>query len=83
MPELLLPLARQRVAQGHLPGRLPRKSYGGPSRGGTCGLCSEPIARGSMEMEAEGDYPAVLFHPTCYAAWNTAIRQAQTLSERV
>jgi hypothetical protein len=76
MPERLVPLACQRIAERTLSARLPEKTFGGVSGGRTCSLCSEPIERNSLEIEAESrGVPLLFFHPLCYAAWTTAIRQ--------
>jgi hypothetical protein len=76
MPERLITLARQRIAERSLPANLPERTFGGVSAGRTCALCSESIERDSLEIEAESrGVPPLVFHPSCYAAWTSAIWQ--------
>jgi hypothetical protein len=75
MPERLIPLARQRIAERTLSASLPERTFGGVSEGRTCSLCSERIERDSLEIEAESRGAVLFFHPACFAAWTTAIRQ--------
>jgi hypothetical protein len=76
MPERLITLARQRIAERSLPANLPERTFGGVSAGGICALCSEPIERKSLEIETESHgAPVFAFHPPCFAAWMTAVGQ--------
>jgi hypothetical protein len=38
-----------------LPGRNPDRMWGGPSLGGDCARCDQPIGRGELELEIEFD----------------------------
>ena len=75
-PEPLIALARVRMANRELPSSIPTRIFGGLSGGATCALCVEPIQAKKLEFEADlGAGQARHFHPECYAAWETAVRQ--------
>ena len=77
MPERLIPLARQRIGAGELPAVLPVQTFGGFSAGSTCALCLQMIEARTPEIEVIHKEPAdaCLMHPSCFAAWSTAVRE--------
>ena len=81
MPAHLLDLARRRIASGALPTSVPKRAIGGPSAGGPCAVCSEPITLKAPEIEAQyrssgGRCTYLIMHPPCYSAWlATALAQ--------
>jgi hypothetical protein len=79
MPERLIPLARQRIAEGKLPAVMAHKTYGGFSAGGICALCLHPIDKKTPEVEVVLQEPVQVhvMHPACFAAWSTAIREPE------
>jgi hypothetical protein len=71
-------LSRKRLEAGELPGAIDGKIVGGPSEGATCGLCDEPIVRGSPEIEvwwiASTVHRKLTMHAECYSAWSLTVR---------
>lgn len=44
---------REAIRNGRLPTRRPDRIWGGPSAGGVCALCREPLLQGELELEIE------------------------------
>jgi hypothetical protein len=69
----LCTVARERIAQGNLPGTVPKSLGAGWGTGATCGLCDCTIERGQVGYEFTGP-SRVTFHfdMQCHAIWQLA-----------
>jgi hypothetical protein len=84
MPEQLISLARQRIVDGTLSAEPSARTSGGLSRGGICSVCSAVITPNSLEIVAEfKEGSPLLFHPSCFAAWWSAIDQGAASRQQV
>ena len=62
-------LARERIANGELPGEPALRMWGGDGTGRLCSLCREPVQPGQIEFEVEGDGHSLIFHMVCQSVW--------------
>jgi hypothetical protein len=67
---------REASAGSQLPARHPDRMWGGPSAGGGCGLCDQPVLPGELELELEFDRNGgaaepdqFRVHVRCFSAW--------------
>jgi len=72
-------LSRQRLEARELPDECDGWTVGGPSAGAICGLCDQPIVRGSPEIElrwiASTAMQKVTMHADCHLVWSIVVRE--------
>ena len=69
-------MIRQRFADRTLPRTTPRRVWGGPGLGLTCGVCQLPVTADESELQAEfadgheiSMLEALHLHTACFALW--------------
>ncbi len=74
-------LSRQRLEARELPEDSDGWIVGGPSAGTICGLCGQPIVRGSPEIELQWSPSTALhklaIHAECHSVWSIVLRERQ------
>jgi hypothetical protein len=68
--------ARAAVQNGKLPTRRPDRTWGGPSVGAECAVCTRPVTRDELEFEIQFEHDGANpgldkfhVHIRCFAAW--------------
>jgi hypothetical protein len=79
-------IARQRIAQGKLPGQpAPFRTWGGYGSGHRCDLCEKPIQSDEIEYEVEYGERAdttLRFHLVCQSVWQLEVAREEYLKSR-
>ena len=72
LQEALRPIARERIATGHLPREESSRMWNGYGTGELCSLCDKPIDRYQLEYQIELEGATVQrfrFHTVCHSIW--------------
>lgn len=75
---------RHEILTRKLPHRRPDRIWGGPSFGGDCAICDQPLRHGDLEIEMEfkriaaGECDPARYraHVPCFSGWASEISEA-------
>jgi hypothetical protein len=67
---------REKIRDGTLPARPPRKLWAGRGTGRKCAGCEQPIRKHEVEIEVEDREARLLFffHRGCQAVWDEEVK---------